>query len=390
MSQKTIGIVGGGQLGRMLTQAAHSLDFNVVVLDPTPNSPAGQITKQIVGGFKDEAKIRELANESDFITFEVELANSAVLEDLQNSGKIIHPSPATLGIIKNKFGQKQFLRSADIPVADFLEVKTKQDILQAAETFNYPIILKAKFDAYDGRGNALVKSETDVEQAMEKLQARELYVEKFIKFQKELGVTAVRANDGTIEVYPIMETIHKNHICHTVLAPANIEEQKKQQARDLAIQTLKHLHGVGVFCVEMFLAEDGNVLVNEIAPRVHNAGHLTIEASQTSQFENHIRAISGMDLGRTDLKTAAAVMINILGEREGAANFPGFDGTWEDFSTKHQLPKISAEDSTKIFVHIYGKLQTKPERKMGHITVVGNNLEKALAAGQQARKLIEI
>lgn len=400
----TIGIVGGGQLGRMLTQAARALGFDVTVLDPSPNSPAGQVAnKQIVGSFKDKASIQQLAAESDFLTFEIESANSQALQTLETSGKTIHPSPATLEIIKNKFGQKQFLRNAHIPVADFKEATTRKDIINAALTFEYPIVLKAKFDAYDGRGNALIESEEDIEPAMVKLAGHELYVEKFVVFEKELSVVAARAQDGTIAVYPILETIQKNHICDKVLAPANIQDDIQLQARDLAITTLGHLKGVGVFCIEMFYIPNslpvspyltkrgvGGVLINEIAPRVHNAGHLTIEACKTSQFEQHIRAITGMSLGETSLKVPTAVMINILGEENHSAVYPAFDGSWEEFSKLHALPAIATTSITEIFIHIYGKMETKRERKMGHITVLANDLKSAQRAAEEARKQITI
>ncbi len=407
MSNKTIGIVGGGQLGRMLAQAAHKLGYTVTVLDPTPNSPAAQVAdRHLLGNFTDPDKIKELARASDFLTFEIESANSTILEELQAQGKIIHPSPQTLSIIKNKFGQKQFLRKAHITVADFMEAASKDEIIKAAAEFDYPIVLKAKYEAYDGRGNALIEDETGIDLAMKKLQGRELYVEKFVVFEKELSVVAARSVDGTIAVYPVFETIHQNHICHTVIAPARIDDAARKQAHDLAIRALEQLKGVGVFCIEMFYSEplyptlDPNdlpdktgsvVMINEIAPRVHNAGHLTIEGYQTSQFEQHIRAITGMDLGPTDMTVPAAVMVNILGERNGPALLEGFDEDWTEFATKNHLSTaIPAPSVEQIFVHIYGKIETRVERKMGHITIVADDIESALRTGEEIRKLIEI
>ncbi|MGH7246281.1 MAG: 5-(carboxyamino)imidazole ribonucleotide synthase [Candidatus Levyibacteriota bacterium] len=371
-----MGIVGGGQLGRMLTIAAHKLGFRVIILDPTPNSSAGQVAdKQIVGSFKDEEKIKELAKEVEFLTFEIELANAKILEELTTQGLKINPSAKTLTIIKDKLLQKEFLKKSHIATAEFIPVETKEDIADAAKMFGYPVLLKARFDAYDGRGNALIKSSTDIVKGMKKLQGRLLYVEKFVPFTKELSVVIARSTKGDIAPYPVVETIHKNNICHTVIAPAPVDTEMKNQAYDLAISVMEHLGGAGVFGIEMFLRKDGKVLVNEIAPRVHNSGHHTIEANETSQFEQHIRAITDMPLGRTDMIVPAAVMVNILGEREGKAKPQGVE---------------NATNLTGVFVHLYGKMETRRERKMGHITAIGNTVEEAWEKAEKARKYITI
>jgi len=371
-----IGIVGGGQLGRMLTIAAKKLGFTVNIIDPTPHSPAGQVADhQIVAAYNDEEAIRKLAKISDFLTFEIELANASILDELAKKGITINPSAKTLTIIKDKLEQKKFLRKAGIPVADFQEVTTKDDMINAATEFGYPLILKARFDAYDGRGNALIKDESRIDSAIEKLSGRKLYVEKFVPFSKELAVVVARNTKGEIVTYPVVETVHKNNICHLVLAPAPVDAKLIKQAKDLAVQTMKELKGAGVFAIEMFLTKTGKIVINEIAPRVHNSGHYTIEACVTSQFEQHIRAVTGMPLGATKMIVPAAVMINILGERTGKTEATGLDKAL-------QIPEVS--------VHIYGKIETKLERKMGHITVVGKTLEECLEKAKQARKLITI
>jgi len=384
---KKLGIIGGGQLGRMLAQAAKVLDIFVVILDPTPGCPASEVADEcIVGSFKDEHKIRELAEKVDFLTFEIELANNKVLEELSQKGIQVNPSPKTLGIIRDKYAQKVFLQKAGIPTAEFWEIKNAVDVEEAAKQFEYPIVLKAKFDAYDGRGNALIESPEDIPKAMEKLNGRELYVEKFVPFSHELAVVAARGIDGTVAVFPIIETIHKNHILDIAIAPGRMSDQVKQQARDLAIKTLQHLQGVGVFCLEMFIALEENILINEIAPRVHNSGHLTIEACSTSQFEQHVRAVTGQPLGDPSLIVPAAVMVNILGERNGIAMLPAFDGEIKDL-----LPDIDLNfNDAKIFAHIYGKIETREQRKMGHITITANDIERALKIAMQAKSLIEI
>ncbi|HEU0085826.1 MAG TPA: 5-(carboxyamino)imidazole ribonucleotide synthase [Candidatus Paceibacterota bacterium] len=373
---KTIGIVGGGQLGRMLTEAAHKLGFRVVVLDPTPNSPAGQIADgQVIGGFKDREKILELANMSDYITFEIESADNKTLDEISKSGKQVNPDPETLRIIKDKFRQKAFLQEHDIPVADFALIDTEEDCIRQGEIFGYPFLLKSRFDAYDGRGNFVIKHKEDISEAFEKLSGGQLYAEKFVPFVKELAVVAARDAQGSVVSYPVVETIHRNNICHIVRSPAPVSESVKEKAEVLAGKVLSALGGVGVFGIEMFLTPNRQVLINEIAPRVHNSGHHTIEAFSASQFEQHIRAITGMSLEIPKKFSEAAVMINILGEREGEAEPKGIN-------------EVDALGYAK--AHIYGKMLTKPERKMGHITVLASSVEKAERIAKKARKNISI
>jgi 5-(carboxyamino)imidazole ribonucleotide synthase len=374
--KKRIGIVGGGQLGRMLTDAAHKLGFTVTVIDPTPNSPAGQVADtQIVAHYTDEKAIRELASLSDFLTFEIELANAEILDELSEKGLQINPSAKTLTIIKDKLEQKKFLQKNGIPVADFVGVETVDDIKAAGKKFGYPFLLKARFDAYDGRGNALINEESQIEEAFSRLGAKNLYVEKFVSFIKELAINVARSIKGEIISYPVVETVHKNNICHIVSAPAPVDDEIKEQAKQFGEETMKHVNGAGVFGIEMFLTKDGKVLLNEIAPRVHNSGHYTIEGCETSQFEQHIRAITGMPLDSTAMKVPAAVMINILGERNGKAEPKGIE---------------KAEAIPGVKVHIYGKMETKIERKMGHLTAVGKTLDEAMKKAKQARALITI
>jgi 5-(carboxyamino)imidazole ribonucleotide synthase len=383
-SKQVVGIVGGGQLGRMLTEAAHKLGFSVTVLDPTPDSPAGQVAdKQIIGDFRDPLMVKELGEEVDYVTFEIELADDMALRELEARGVPVNPSPATLAVIKDKYLQKKFLRKGSIPTADFIEVKTRDDAVKAGQDFGYPYVLKAKRDSYDGRGNATVSSEVGIDAAFTKLGnttiygttgKRELYAEKWVPFSKELAVIVARGSQGEITVYPVVETIHKDHILDTVLCPAPIEESEKRKAESFARSVMEHLKGCGVFGIEMFLVGD-EVLVNEIAPRVHNSGHHTIEACVTSQFEQHIRAVTGMPLGDTSMKVPAAVMINILGDRTGPAQPKGI---------------VEAEKIPGVKVHIYRKRETKPQRKMGHLTAIADTLDEALANAKSARATISI
>lgn len=371
-----IGIVGGGQLGRMLTVAAKKLGFCVTVIDPTPQSPAGQVAdKQIIADFKDSKAIRKLAKYSDFITFEIELTNDKTLLELVRKGKIVNPSPPTLSIIRDKLQQKEFLQKNKIPTAEFLNVLSKNDIVNAGKLFGFPLMLKARYDAYDGRGNAIIKNEKDIDKGLEKLKKRSLYVEKFIPFSKELAVMVARSIKGKIKIYPTVQTIHKDNICDTVIAPAPILKNSYYKSQALARKVVKKFEGAGVFGIEMFLDEKGNILVNEIAPRVHNSGHYTIEGCITSQFEQHIRAITGLPLGSTDLISKVAVMKNILAEKNG-------NGIPKGIEKALRIPNAS--------IHIYGKSESRPKRKMGHITVVGATIKECLEIVNRAREMLTI
>jgi 5-(carboxyamino)imidazole ribonucleotide synthase len=376
---KRIGIVGGGQLARMMADPAKRLGFTLTAIDPTPNSPAGQVAKEITADFNDEKALRRLAKNSDVLTIEVEVVDESglkkMLEEFNKKGAPVHPSPKTIAVIQDKLLQKQFLKKNRIPTPAFIEVKTHGDIAKAAKKFGYPLILKARTGAYDGRGNALIKKETEIIKGLNKLRNRKLYIEKFVPFTKELAIIVARNTKGEIATYPVVETVHKNNILHYLLSPAPVDKKISDNAKKLAIKTMKHLKGAGVFGIEMFLTNDGKLLINEIAPRVHNSGHHTIEGNATSQFEQHIRAITGMPFGPTDMVVPYAVMINILGDRTGKAKPKGI-------KKAEKLPGVN--------VHIYGKLETKPERKMGHITVVGNTISECLRKAKETRRLITI
>lgn len=371
---KIIGIVGGGQLGRMMAEAAKGLGLKTIVLDPTPNSPAGQVTEQVVGDFCNHDTVVSFAKRVDVLTFEIESANAEALKEIAASGKAVHPTPETLAIIKDKFAQKTFLTEKGIAVGPFMKVGSEDDARRAGGEFGYPFVLKARGGGYDGRGNATVAYAADIAEAMKSLGSA-LYAEKFVPFERELAVIAARTVEGDMAIYPLVETIHKNHICDTVLAPAPVSGKIAEQAHTVAQKVLAAFKGAGVFAIEMFLTKEGEVLVNEIAPRVHNSGHFSIEGCETSQFEQHIRAVAGLSLGETNMKVPAAVMVNILGERDGAAEPHGVQ---------------EAETVPGVTVHLYGKLETRKGRKMGHLTAVAQTLKEAQMNALKARALISI
>jgi len=354
MSGKTIGIIGGGQLGRMLTLAAKPMGFDVIVLDPGENAPATHVgASQIVGGLYDKKALQQLVEQADYITAEIEHMDAAALQELERLQKPINPAPATIRLIQDKYKQKEFLRANGVAVADFVAIESEADAKKALNDFGGKMLLKTRHGAYDGRGNMVVKSPKDVKDAFKKFGDTPLYAEKFVPFTQEIAVMVARSTTSEVATYPVVQTIQQRNICLEVLAPAPVPESVIKQAMQLARKTAKLLKGAGTFGIEMFVTTNGKVLINEIAPRVHNSGHYTIEACRTSQFEQHVRAVTGLPLGDTSMVTPAAVMINILGERDGPTQVTGLDNM---LATPHTS------------VHIYGKSPTKVDRKMGHIT----------------------
>lgn len=374
---KRIGIVGGGQLGRMLAESARKLGFMVITLDEGSSGPAAQVSdKHIDASFKDAGAVHRLAEQVEVLTFEIESAHAGALQEIaEQRPDAVHPSPRTLAIIRDKYVQKEYLRTAGIPVAAAQAVLNSAEIEDVGREYGYPLILKSRLGAYDGRGNARINSVHEIASALEKLGSGPLYVEQFVPFAKELAVVAARSTTGECALYPVVETVHQNHICHTVTMPAPVSVEIQHEAQRVARDVLTALGGAGVFGIELFLTKEGKILVNEVAPRVHNSGHITIDANVTSQFEQHIRAITGMPLGDTSMIAPVGVMINILGERAGSALPTGID---------------TAEALGDVRVHIYGKKDTKPERKMGHINVRGATHDAAHAKAKKARGHVSI
>ena len=351
--KKRLGIIGGGQLGMMITEAAQNLGdaiSEITVLDPTENCPAAQAgAKQIVGDFKDEIAIVKLAEESDIITYEIESGNTDVLSKLKAE---IEPSPSTLGIIQDKLSQKRFLSENELPVSQFYEITSLDDLREKINELGLPVLLKARRDAYDGRGNFKITSENEIEKAYQHFDGKSLMVEKFVDFKMEVSVIAARNTKGEIATYPLVENIHEDNILKLTIAPARVSDDVINDAGEIAKKTMEVLKGAGVFGIEMFVDQDDKILINEIAPRVHNSGHHTLQSCKTSQFEQHLRAILGLELGSTDL-VHKTVMCNILGPH-------GFEGKYKPV----QLEKDGA------YLKMYGKELSKPQRKLGHFNVV--------------------
>ncbi|MBS3925379.1 MAG: 5-(carboxyamino)imidazole ribonucleotide synthase [Nitrosarchaeum sp.] len=357
---KVLGIIGGGQLGMMITEAAKKMPEHVskiIVLDPVANCSASQVgAEQIIADFKDKNAIIELAKKSDIITYEIESGDSEVLKSVEKDAEI-NPSPETLKIIQDKFLQKSFLSQNNISVPEFLQIDSISDLKQGLEKFGYPSLLKARRDAYDGRGNFKINSPSQIQEAFDYFNKKNLMLERFVPFKMEVSIIAARNTKGQIKTYPLVENIHEENILRQTIAPARVTEKVAKKAEEIAQTTMNVLKGAGIFGIEMFVTKTDEILINEIAPRVHNSGHHTLQSSKVSQFEQHLRAILGLELGDTVL-LHPTIMYNILGPK----NFEG----------EYRPLNISEEN---IFLKMYGKKTSKPSRKLGHFNLVAKQGE---------------
>jgi len=368
----TLGILGGGQLGRMMAAAAHRLGIGVAVFERSANAPAARVTHlSYVGDWGDPAELAAFAAVSHLITVENEFIDARVLAHLEQVGKPVFPSARTLGLVQDKLVQKRTLTAHGLPVAPFEEVGDAAAVEALAARHGYPLVLKTRREGYDGYGNRTVADAVAIGPALAELgfPTRQVYAEAFVDFRCELAVMVTRGRDGALATYPVVESVQQEHICKIVKAPAPVEPATRQAAEAVAQRAVEAIEGVGVFGVELFLTRQGEILLNEIAPRPHNSGHYTIEACVTSQFENHLRAILGLPLGATDLVAPAAVMVNLLGKHQGPAGLRGLRG---------------ALTQPGLHLHVYGKTETRPGRKMGHVTAVGDSLEDCLRAAEAA------
>jgi len=369
----TLGILGGGQLAKMLAIAGYRMGINIAVIENGENSPAGDMTKlDFTRGWLDDEELQRFALASDIVTLENEFIDPDILDKVNNLKQVL-PTPDTMRLIQDKYIQKQTFMNAGIPVPYFEKIDSVEQMLDFGEREGYPFLIKTRTLGYDGYGNFTVYNQEDCPKAWSKFhndnRQRPLMAEKFIDFTKELAVMVVRSDSEGVKSYPCVETIQQNHICHEVIAPAEIDEILRTKAQDFAIDCVEAINGVGVFGIEFFLTSDNEILVNEIAPRPHNSGHYTIEACYTSQYENCIRAVCGLPLGSTEMIKPAACMINLLGQREGT-------GVPADVS--ETLKNDGA------FLHLYNKKQSRPGRKMGHITALGESQEEARKLAQTA------
>ena len=375
---KKIGVLGGGQLGKMLCLAAANWDFKICILDASPDYPAGPVCSEFTtGDFNNYDDVMAFGQDKDILTIEIEHVNTDALRDLEKAGKKVCPAPAILDIIKDKGLQKEFYRENDIPTADFQLFKDENALKKAVEKggWNYPFVQKTRTAGYDGRGVAILRTPGDLKT---KLLSGPCLAERLAPIRTELAVVVARNERDEVAVYPPVEMdFHPEaNLVEFLLCPARISSLVAAQAEAMAERVIRTFNLYGLLAVELFLTESGELLVNEVAPRTHNSGHHTIDSAPTSQFQQHLRAICNLPLGDTQ-QIMPAVMVNLLGE-------PGHTGP---------VRYAGVEDCLAlggVHVHLYGKALTKPYRKMGHVTVTAPTLEEAFKKAQQVKKILKV
>ncbi|MCA0758689.1 5-(carboxyamino)imidazole ribonucleotide synthase [Paenibacillus sp. N4] len=363
----TIGILGGGQLGRMMANAGSAMGYRFVALDPTPDAPAGQVAEQIVAAYDNREAARELAERSDVITYEFENVDAGVAAMLMAESYVPQGSEL-LYTTQHRLREKQAIEAAGVRVAPYREIVSEDGLRAAVAEFGTPCVLKTATGGYDGKGQWVIRSEDEIGEAYETLSRAgvQLVLEQFIRFEKELSVIAARSPQGEIKTFPPAENIHVDNILHLSIVPARIGEDVQREAQKLAVRIAEGLGVVGLIAVELFYTADGELYVNELAPRPHNSGHYTMEACRTSQFEQHVRAICNLPLGDTVLMSPV-VMVNVLGQHVGPLleRMAGRDEAAERLGA---APKV----------HLYGKKEAVVKRKMGHVNVLAPDTDAAL------------
>lgn len=371
-----IGIVGGGQLGRMMAHDAKRMGYNVIVLEPKPNSPTGQVVdEQIEADYSEVNAMKELAGKSDIITYEFEHIDVEMLHMLEQEGHKVFPSSNTLRMIQNKYIQKCKLQEAGVPVPKFYAIHDINELEEVFLKLDNRMVLKTCTGGYDGKGNAIIKDRDSLQEAYNELSRFELMAEEFIDFTMEASIIVAR-NQEEVVTFPIAENVHKNSILIKSTVPARISKEVEDKIKDIGKRVVEVIDDYGIFCIEVFVDKNDNVLVNEIAPRPHNSGHYTIEGCITSQFEQIIRVITGMPLGSTKLRQPS-VMYNLLGSSD-------VDG---EYSIEGIENILAMEDC---HFHLYGKADTMPLKKIGHITALGDTVEEADYKAKKALESIKV
>jgi 5-(carboxyamino)imidazole ribonucleotide synthase len=368
---RTIGILGGGQLGRMLTLEAKRMGYRVVTLEPFPDSPTGQIAdEQIVAAYDDLRAIGELGARTDVVTYEFENIPLESVLALEADRRIVHPGSAALRVTQERILEKTFVRDCGIPTAEFVPVRAREELLTAERAIGYPGVLKTTMGGYDGKGQWVVRSLADAERAWTEAKGRALIWERLIPFDRELSIIASRNAHGDVIAFPVSENEHDHGVLATTIVPGRTAPSVAERARRYATTIAERLDIVGTFCVEFFQAGD-DLLVNEIAPRVHNSGHYSLDATSISQYEAHVRAICGLPLVEPR-QFLPAVMVNILGTGAG--------------DTLAGIDRLLREPLLKL--HVYGKAHAALRRKMAHFTVLGETVDDALAKAERGRGVL--
>jgi 5-(carboxyamino)imidazole ribonucleotide synthase len=373
ISDLKLGILGGGQLGRMIIQEAINYNVTTLVLDPDADAPCKHICNQFtVGSISDYESVYNFGKKADIITIEIEKVNIEALEQLEKEGKLVFPQARVIRLIQDKGIQKQFFKENDIPTAPFQLVSSKKELINP--NFPFPYMLKQRKDGYDGKGVMKIASIADIDQAFDSPSL----IEELVDFEKEIAIIVARNSAGEMKTFPMveMEFNAEANLVEFLISPSTYPEDLQLKAEEIAKNVALALNITGILAVEMFITKNGDILVNELAPRPHNSGHQTIEGNFVSQFEQHLRAIYNLPLGDTRSRSNA-VMINLLGEKgnEGVAVYEG-------------LEKIMAIEG--VYVHLYGKKYTKPFRKMGHVTIVDQNREQAIEKANLVKNTLKV
>ncbi|WP_404330802.1 5-(carboxyamino)imidazole ribonucleotide synthase [Mesobacillus maritimus] len=361
---QTIGIIGGGQLGKMMALAAKAMGFRVVVLDPVPDCPCGQVAdEQIIGAYDDLRAIEQLAQKSDVITYEFENIHAENLDWLAKHA-YVPQGTNLLKMTQDRVLEKRAIQSAGVEVAPFAVIEDIEHVHLSISDTGLPAVLKTARGGYDGKGQVVIQHPDDLLKAEALVEQGRCVLEKWIEFEKEISVIITRNPQGEVAVFPVAENIHRNNILHQTIVPARISKEVEARAIQEAQKLANSFHLVGTLAVEMFVTRDGKIYINELAPRPHNSGHYTIEACETSQFEQHIRAIANWPLARTDI-LKPVVMVNVLGEHQARL-----------------LEEIPGLKDWKI--HLYGKKEAKLHRKMGHVTLLRETVEQGIQEAEES------
>lgn len=368
-----IGVLGGGQLGRMMIQSAINYNLDISILDPDENAPCAHLVKNFsVGKLTDEDHVYQWGQQFDLLTIEIENVSVAALKRLQKEGKKVYPQPEIIELIQDKRKQKTFYKANRIPTSDFILTENAADVETHKEML--PAVNKLGTEGYDGRGVQMIRTGADLAKAFDKPGL----LEKLVDFEKELSVVVARNEKGDMECFPVVELSYhpEQNLVEFLFAPAQINKEIEDKAYKLAKDVIEKLGMVGLLAVEMFLTKEGDILVNEVAPRTHNSGHHTIEANRTSQFEQHLRAILNLPLGSAELITPAA-MVNLLGE-DGHTGNAQYEGMEACMAMKG------------VYVHLYGKKLTKPFRKMGHVTITDDSIDSLKVKARKVKETLKV
>jgi 5-(carboxyamino)imidazole ribonucleotide synthase len=373
MSIQKIGVIGGGQLAWMMADAAKSLGLELIIQTPSDRDPAAAIAfKVIIGAIADAKITAKLALHTDVITFENEFVDLLALEELALEGVCFRPSLSTLSPLLDKYEQRSYFRKLGLPVPDFITLSEGET---PTSPFGFPVVVKARRHGYDGQGTVIVRDRVELEEICGRFVGRDLLLEEFVPFTKELAVIAARNARGEEIVYPVVETYQEAGVCRWAIAPASVRDDVKFQVEAIASKLLRELDAVGVFGIEFFLSREGKVSINEIAPRTHNSGHYTLDGCNISQFEMLLRAVADLPLGTPKLKSAGALMVNLLG--------------YETATNDYQEIRDRLANMPNTFVRWYGKSESRPGRKLGHVTVL-LNIDELKFAVDRAKEIENI